>query len=142
MKNYDMLKLENQVCFPLYAASKEVIKKYKKHLDPLNLTYTQYIAMMVIWESPCITSKELGCKILLDSGTFTPVLKKLEAKGYIERRRHEDDERNLAVTLTKEGSELKDMAISIPQKIASEFNLTSDEFQQLHYILNKMLKPN
>ena len=101
--NYDTLKLENQLCFPLYAASREIIKKYRPYLDELGLTYTQYIAMMVFWEQKKITVKELGEKLYLDSGTLTPMLKNLEAKGFVRRYRDKDDERVLNVEITQEG---------------------------------------
>ena len=101
------LKLENQLCFPLYIASKEVIKKYRPLLDALDLTYTQYITMMVLWEKKELNVKTLGNILLLDSGTLTPLLRKLETKGYINRVRNEEDERNLVITITDKGQELK-----------------------------------
>ena len=101
MEKLDGLKLENQLCFPLYACSKEIIRRYKPLLNELDLTYTQYITMMVLWDKKEINVKTLGEKIFLDSGTLTPVLKKLESKGYIERNRASDDERNLIITITK-----------------------------------------
>ncbi|MBP5332218.1 MAG: MarR family transcriptional regulator, partial [Lachnospiraceae bacterium] len=110
-ENYDSLKLGNQLCFPLYACAKEVVRHYKPHLDKLDLTYTQYITMMVLWEYKSLNVKELGEKLYLDSGTLTPVLKKLESKGYITRERSEKDERNLVVTITKTGEDLKSQAV-------------------------------
>ena len=104
----DCLKLENQLCFPLYAASKEVIRRYKPLLDKVDLTYTQYIALMVLWEDNEINVKTLGEKLFLDSGTLTPLLKKLENKGYITRKRLDIDERNLTISITKEGLALKE----------------------------------
>ncbi len=101
MLDYPQLKLDSQLCFPLYAASKEIVRRYKPLLDPLDLTYTQYIVMMVLWESGSCTVTELGEKLWLDSGTLTPVLKKLESKGYIRRKRSALDERCLTKTLTK-----------------------------------------
>mgnify|MGYP003304175005 CR=1 FL=1 len=102
--NYDdYLKLENQICFPLYVASKEIIRKYKPFLDEINLTYTQYITMMVMWEEKSICVKDLGRRLFLDSGTLTPVLKTLEKKGYITRSRSKEDERNLIVKITDLG---------------------------------------
>ena len=89
-KKYDPLKLENQLCFPLYACSREIIKKYRPLLEKLDLTYTQYIAMMVLWEQRKLSVKELGKKLYLDSGTLTPVLKSLEAKGFVSRNRREE----------------------------------------------------
>ncbi|MBR5636879.1 MAG: MarR family transcriptional regulator [Pseudobutyrivibrio sp.] len=136
---YDCLKISNQLCFPLYACSKEIVKRYKPFLDPLDLTYTQYIAMMVLWEEKEITVKALGNKLFLDSGTLTPVLKKLEQKGYVKRSRSKDDERNLIITLTKEGEELKKQACSIPAKMGKCVCLSSDEAQQLYGLLNKIL---
>ena len=103
---YSCLKLENQLCFPLYVCSKEVIRKYKPFLDKLDLTYTQYIAMMVLWERRETNVKEMGECLFLDSGTLTPLLKKLEQKGYIERHRSKEDERNLMITITDEGMKL------------------------------------
>ena len=103
MSDLDPLKLENQLCFPLYACAREVVKRYKPFLDAIDLTYTQYVTMMVLWEKPVITSKEIGEKLRLDSGTLTPVLKKLAEKGLVTRCRSEDDERNLTVALTDEG---------------------------------------
>ena len=105
---YDALKLENQLCFPLYACSKEIVRKYKPFLDELDLTYTQYIAMMVLWEHRQISVKDMGALLYLDSGTLTPVLKKLEQKGYLVRARDSEDERVLNVTITELGEKLKE----------------------------------
>ena len=104
---YDVLKLGNQLCFPLYACSREIIKSYKPFLDEIDLTYTQYIAMMVLWEHKTMNVKAMGEQLYLDSGTLTPVLKKLESKGYITRQRSTADERNLVVTITDAGEVLK-----------------------------------
>ena len=123
---YDALKLENQICFPLYACSREIVKRYKPFLDIIDLTYTQYIAMMVMWEKKCVNVKELGECLHLDSGTLTPLLKKLESKGLITRKRSDKDERNLIVTITEEGEKLKEKAVDIP-------------FQMLYSILYKIL---
>ena len=136
---YDALKLENQLCFPLYACSKEIIKKYKPFLDPLDLTYTQYITMMVMWEDRETTSKDLGNKLMLDSGTLTPVLKKLESKGYITRERSKEDERNLNVVLTSEGEALKEKALSVPQNMSNCVPLEKEEAAQLYSLLYKLL---
>ena len=103
MDRYDCLKLKNQICFPLYACSKEIIRRYKPFLDRVDLTYTQYIAMMALWENEKMNVRELGRCLFLDSGTLTPVLKKLENKGYIARSRSKEDERNLIVTVTDKG---------------------------------------
>lgn len=135
----DCLKLENQLCFPLYAASREVIKKYKPYLDEIGLTYTQYIVLMVLWEENNINVKALGEKLFLDSGTLTPLLKKLEQKGYIERKRSNNDERNLLVSITKEGIKLKNQAKEIPSKVGGCVNLTKEEALKLYGILYKIL---
>lgn len=139
---YDALKLENQLCFPLYACSREVIKLYKPFLDELDLTYTQYITMMVLWEKRTLTSKELGNCLFLDSGTLTPLLKKMESKGLLSRRRSEEDERNLVVSITKAGELLREKAIDIPKKIARCANLDAEEAATLYRILYKILKNN
>lgn len=138
-KKYDALKLENQLCFPLYAASREVVKRYRPHLDAIDLTYTQYIAMMVMWEQKEITVKALGEKLFLDSGTMTPVLKSLEAKGYVVRKRSTTDERSVSVILTENGEKLKETAVEIPAKVAGCTNLTAEEAMQLYKILYKIL---
>ena len=140
MTGYDSLKLENQLCFPLYVCSKEIIKKYKPLLDQLDLTYTQYIVMMVMWSEQNINVKKLGEKLFLDSGTLTPLLKKLEKKGYIERKRLTSDERNLIITITKEGIDLRKKAVTIPEKVGSCIDLQPSEIIELHKLLNKMLK--
>lgn len=136
---YDVLKLENQLCFPLYACSKEIVKKYKPYLDELDLTYTQYITMMVLWENNQMNVKELGRYLYLDSGTLTPVLKKLEQKGLVERTRSKEDERVLSVTLTKTGNELKEKAVQIPSLIGACVNLEPEEAKLLYKILYKIL---
>ena len=138
-KNYDMLKLENQLCFPLYACSREIVKKYNPHLDNIGLTYTQYIVMMVMWEDRRISVKHLGERLYLDSGTLTPVLKSLEAKGFVTRTRSSEDERVLIVELTAEGESLKEQAVSIPPKIGCCVDLTPEEAAELHRLLYKVL---
>ena len=137
---YDALKLENQLCFPLYACSREIIKRYKPFLDELDLTYTQYITMMVLWERKTLTSKELGNYLFLDSGTLTPLLKKMEAKGLLSRRRSEEDERNLVVSITGAGEKLRDKAVEVPEKIARCANLDEEDAATLYRILYKILK--
>ena len=139
-KQYDALRLENQLCFPLYACSREIIKQYKPFLDEIDLTYTQYIAMMVLWEKESVTVKELGEALYLDSGTLTPLLKKMEAKGLITRRRSEADERSLIVTLTEAGDRLKDRAVQVPNRMAGCIRLEPNEAQELYRILYKLLK--
>lgn len=136
---YDCLKIENQLCFPLYAASKELVRHYKPLLDRLDLTYTQYIAMMVLWDCGECSVKELGEKLYLDSGTLTPLLKKLENKGYIKRLRSIEDERSLTVRLTGAGEGLKERALSVPEDIACCVHLEPDEARELYRLLYKVL---
>ncbi len=136
---YDCIKLENQLCFPLYAVSKEIIRRYKPFLDELDLTYTQYIAMMVMWEYGSLNVKELGQKLYLDSGTLTPVLKKLESKGYIRRERSHTDERNLIVSITDEGKTLRDKAVKVPGKMSCCVHLDQEDADELYRLLYKLL---
>ncbi len=136
---YDALKIENQVCFRLYACAKEVVKLYKPYLDPLDLTYTQYIAMMVLWEKETITVKQLGEALYLDSGTLTPVLKKLEAKGYVQRKCSTEDERTVNVALTDAGEALKEVAVLIPQQVGQCIPLAPDEAITRYRLLYKAL---
>lgn len=139
MDNYESLKIENQLCFPLYASAKEVIKKYKPYLEQIDLTYTQYITMMVLWEYGQMNVKDLGERLYLDSGTLTPLLKKLENKGLIVRKRSVADERNLVVALTPKGTQLREKAAGIPQAIGSCINLTQEEAITLYNLLYKVL---
>ena len=136
---FDTLRLENQLCFPLYAASREIIKKYKPFLDKLDLTYTQYITLMLLWEYKSMRVKEMGEKLYLDSGTLTPLLKKLEAKGLITRARSTEDERNLNVTITEEGEALKARAAEIPAQIIADINLSAEENHTLYQLLYQIL---
>ena len=136
---YSPLKLENQLCFPLYACAKEVVRLYRPYLEELNLTYTQYIAMMVFWEYKCVSVKELGQKLFLDSGTLTPMLKNLETKGYVRRFRSNNDERVLLVELTPLGEELKDRALHIPKEMTKCVKWTDEESLQLYRLLYKAL---
>ena len=136
---YDCLKLKSQLCFPLYACSKEIIRKYKPFLDKFDLTYTQYITMMALWENESMNVRELGLVLFLDSGTLTPVLKKLESKGYLERKRSKEDERNLIVTVTEKGWKLREEALSIPESMSSCVNLEPEEASELYRLLYKVL---
>lgn len=135
----DPLKLENQLCFPLYAAAKEVVKRYRPYLEPLGLTYTQYIAMMVLWEHKEITASKMGKFLLLDSGTLTPMLKKMESAGLLIRRRSKEDERELVVTITQKGADLRKEAVRIPGKMASCVALDIEEAVQLKTLLSKLI---
>ncbi len=138
-QKYDVLKLENQLCFPLYAAAKETVKLYRPLLEKLNLTYTQYIAMMVFWEHRKMNVKELGERLYLDSGTLTPVLKSLEAKGYVRRYRSTEDERVLLIEVTEAGEALRDKALPVPGQMACHLVLSPEESQTLYQLLYKML---
>ena len=139
MDKYECLKLSNQLCFPLYLCSKEIIRKYTPYLDKLNLTYTQYIVMMYLWEHNECNVKEIGCNLLLDSSTLTPLLKKLEDKGYINRIRNKIDERNLIISLTTNGCNLKDKAINIPNEVGKCIEIEEDEAKTLYKLLYKIL---
>ena len=136
---YDSLKLENQLCFPLYACAKEIVKRYTPLLDEIGLTYTQYITMMVMWERKQLLVKELGQYLYLDSGTLTPGLKKLEEKGFVSRARMKGDERNLVVTLTEAGEALRARAVSVPPKISACARLEPAEAGMLYQLLHKLL---
>ncbi|WKY45205.1 MarR family transcriptional regulator [Eubacteriaceae bacterium ES2] len=137
--NDDNLKLKNQLCFPLYAAAKEVVRQYKPLLDRLGLTYTQYITLMVLWEHESINVKTLGQYLYLDSGTLTPLLKRLEQSGYLLRVRSKDDERNVMITLTDAGKNLKKEALSIPEQIVRCLPLSPEEAKTLYQLLYKIL---
>lgn len=139
MSKYDCLKLENQLCFPLYVCSKEIVRRYKPLLDEIDLTYTQYIAMMALWQNNECNVKELGEALYLDSGTLTPLLKKLEGKGYIQRIRAKDDERNLVVKLTANGKKLEDKASKIPAQMGQCVNLNPKDAKELKRLLDKVL---
>lgn len=138
-KQYECLKIDNQLCFPLYASSRIVMKMYKPALDKLDLTYTQYIAMMILWEHKSVTVKEIGQKLYLDSGTLTPLLKKLEAKGLLTRQRSAKDERNLIVTVTEAGLALREQALEIPELMHRQCPFSDKEAYQLYDILQKLL---
>ncbi len=133
------LKLKNQLCFPLYACAKEVSRRYKPFLDELDLTYTQYIAMMVIWEQKQINVRELGEQLYLDSGTLTPLLKKLEAKGYIIRERSKEDERSLNISISEKGEKLKEKAVLIPQRVSACISLEPEKAMALYSTLYELL---
>ena len=137
---YDALKLENQVCFPLYACTKELVRQYGPYLKELNLTYTQYIVMMVLWERERVSSRELAECLHLDYGTLTPVLKRLDQAGYLTRERAAEDERLLTLTLTEKGRKLKTNAVTIPPAIAECMGLTAEEFGALYKLTYKALK--
>ena len=139
MDQYDALKLENQLCFPLYAASREIIRYYRPFLDELGLTYTQYIAMLVFWECGETSVRDLGQKLYLDSGTLTPVLKSLESKELIRRHRCAEDERMVIAELTEKGRAMKERALSVPKQVACCVRLSPEEGLILQQLLNKIL---
>lgn len=139
MEKYDCLRLDRQLCFPMYACAKEVVRAYKPYLDELDLTYTQYITMMVLWEEQQMNVKEIGKKLYLDSGTLTPLLKKLESKGYITRERSSQDERNLMVTITKEGEALREKALVIPERMGACIQLSPEDAKNAYDLLYKIL---
>ena len=136
----EQLRLENQLCFPLYARAKEVVRQYRKPLEDLNLTYTQYIVRMVLWEYGGMTEGELGKKVRLDSGTLAPLLKRLEKLGLIERIRPENNERKLFLALTPEGDKLKEKALSVPAAMMGCIQMPKEELLLLRELLNKALR--
>ncbi|MBQ6735853.1 MAG: MarR family transcriptional regulator [Lachnospiraceae bacterium] len=136
---YESLKLSSQLCFPVYACAKEITRAYKPMLDHYDLTYTQYITLMVLWEQGQMNVKKLGDALLLDSGTLTPVLKKLEAKGYITRTRAEHDERNLLVEITDAGEHLREEMLAVPEQMGACMNLPQEEIDTLYRLLYKLL---
>lgn len=138
-EKYDALKLENQLCFPLYACAKEIIRRYKPFLDKVDLTYTQYIVMMILWERREINVKALGECLYLDSGTLTPLLKRLEQKGLVTRERSHEDERSLIVRITEAGMQLRDQAVDIPFKMGDCVHLNPEEMHTLQKLLYKTL---
>ena len=139
MKKNDVLRLGNQMVFPLYLCSKEMIRRYSVYLNEIDLTYTQYIVMCFFWERKTSNVKELGKIMLLDSSTLTPLLKKLQEKGYIDINKSNDDERNIIISLTNSGIELKDDAIEVPKAIAETINISDKEAIQLYSTLYKIL---
>lgn len=135
----DALRLSNQLCFPLYACSKELVRRYKPYLDEIGLTYTQYLAMMVLWERGSASVKDLGSELKLDSGTLTPLLKKLEDHGLVKRERSTLDERQLNVSLTQQGTELKQRAALVPLQIGKCVDLSHDEANEFLRMLQKVM---
>lgn len=140
MGNCDCIKLENQICFALYAASREVIKLYKPVLDKYNLTYTQYVAMIVLWEEERMTVKEIGQRLHLDSGTLTPLLKKLECRGLITRHRDVNDDRVVIVNLTEDGFKLKSEILDVPGEVFCKMNISKDQAEELRHNLENLLQ--
>ena len=139
MDKYESIKLENQLCFSLYATSREIIKLYKPFLDKFNLTYTQYVAMLVLWEDEKSTVKEIGKRLHLDSGTLTPLLKKIESMGLIKRYRDVNDDRVVIVELTQQGRLLKDQVTDVPREMACKINITMERAIELKKDLDELL---
>lgn len=137
---YEVLKLKNQICFPIYAVSNKIVRRYKPLLEKLDLTYTQYITMMVMWEKKRVNEKMLCECLYLKSNTITPLLKKLEEKGYITKEKDKEDERNLVITLTNKGEQLKEKAVDVPISLAKEMNLSPEKAQMLYNILYELLE--
>ena len=138
-EDFDPLKLENQLCFPMYACAKEIVRRYRPYLDELGITYTQYITMMVMWEHEKIISTDLSAYLHLDYGTLTPVLKKLETMGMIKRKRSAKDERLLEIELTDAGRGLREKAGHIPGKMSDLLGLSAKEAKTLYELLYKTL---
>ncbi len=137
---YEQLKLQNQLCFPLYACARKIVNAYTPELKPLGLTYTQYIVFMVLWEREEVTVGELGQTLSLDAGTLTPLLKKLEKEGYVTRARSDKDERVTLIRITEKGDALKEKCKDVPQKVASVMNsLKPEEAAELYRLLHKLI---
>ena len=139
MDNQDTPKLDNQICFPLYVISKEITGMYRPFLEELDITYSQYLVMMVLWENEGLTVNQIGEKLFLDSGTLTPLLKRLEAKSYLERKRKKEDERVVQVFLTEVGRDLQKLSCAIPGKMAEKLNLSEDDLVGLKATVDKIL---
>ena len=134
---YESIRLKNQLCFPLYACSKEIIRQYRKPLEKLGLTYTQYVVMMVLWEDGGMTEGELGKKVYLDSGTLAPLLKRMEKQGIINRVRPDDNERKLFISLTEKGEAMKEQALDVPKAMNGCIDLPENELKELKRLLDK-----
>ena len=134
---YESIRLKNQLCFPLYACSKEIIRQYRKSLEKLGLTYTQYVVMMVLWEDGGMTEGDLGKKVYLDSGTLAPLLKRMEKQGIINRVRPDDNERKLVISLTEKGEAMKEQALDVPKAMNGCIDLPEDELRELKRLLDK-----
>jgi len=139
MDKYESIKLDNQLCFSLYATSREIIKLYKPFLDKFNLTYTQYVAMLVLWEDEKSTVKEIGKRLHVDSGTLTPLLKKIECMGLIKRYRDVNDDRVVIVELTQQGRLLKDDVTGVPNEMMCKINITMERAMELKRDLDELL---
>ena len=139
MDQYKTPQLGNQLCFPLYVIAKEITGLYRPLLEELDITYPQYLVMMVLWEHQRLTVNQIGEKLFLDSGTITPLLKRLEAKSYIVRQRKIEDERVVEISLTDEGERLQDKACLIPEKMNDRLDLSETDVQELKQAISKLL---
>lgn len=133
------LKLENQICFKIYSAEREITKLYRNLLEELDVTYPQYLVLLVLWEKNSVTVKELGQKLFLDSGTLSPMLKRMEGNDLIERRRSAEDERTVIISLTKKGADLKNQAQCVPTKLLENLSLDLKELENLNQTLSSIL---
>ena len=136
----EVMKLDNQICFPLYAAARYVTGLYTPYLKELGLTYTQYITFLVLWEKDGVSVSEIGRRLMLDNGTLSPMLKKMEQAGYIDRKRSSDDDRVVIVSLTKKGRDLQEKAKDIPVKVGGCVDLPPEKAIQLHGLLHELLE--
>ncbi|OPC59235.1 MarR family transcriptional regulator [Elizabethkingia miricola] len=139
MKNLQQLKLENQICFPVYALSREIVGRYRPFLDQLDITYPQYLVLLVLWEHQEHSVSQLGEKLYLDSGTLTPLLKRLEQKKLVTRSRSKEDERIVKIKLTSEGQSLQKKAASIPKQLFEDMKVPEEELKQLKTTIEKIL---
>ena len=138
-EKYEALKLDNQICFPLYTASRLVIQRYQPMLKDLDITYPQYLVLMVLWEKDEVNLSTIAEKLQLQSNTLTPLLKRLQQRGFLERKRSETDERNIVITLTEKGKKLKDQACDVPGLLAEQIPLSMEEAKELYRLLYKMI---
>jgi DNA-binding MarR family transcriptional regulator len=138
-QEFNPLALDNQICFALYVCSKEIIRKYNPLLEPLGLTYTAYITLLCLWEKDNVTVKDLGARLFLDSGTLTPVINKLEKKGYISKHRSQDDARGVLVEITDEGKKLREEIVNVPSMMGGCVNLSEQDSKDLYRILYTIL---
>ncbi|WP_339813387.1 MarR family transcriptional regulator [Zunongwangia profunda] len=138
-EKYENLKLDNQLCFPLYTASRLVIQRYQSMLKDLDLTYPQYLVLMVLWEKDEVNLSAIAEKLQLQSNTLTPLLKRLQQRGFLDRKRSESDERNIVITLTDKGKKLKDQACNVPELLSEQLPLAAEEAKELYRILYKMI---
>ncbi|MGP1462998.1 MarR family winged helix-turn-helix transcriptional regulator [Tannerella sp.] len=139
MKKYDILKLDNQLCFPIYVASREIIQGYNQYFGELDITYPQYLVLMVLWEEDDMTVNSIGKRLHLDSGTLTPLLKRMEIKGLIVRKRCTMDERTVKISLTDKGKQLRENAVKIPPQLAKDVSLTNEEVDTLKKLIYKLI---